>query len=439
VHRANPADLRFAGLAPPAFAPALLSPRQVELVDTLRNQLSLAGNTAEVLEALFDGLSSITPCRRVDLFLPDDEGARLTLHRLRAAEDTLELLAGWEQPMAGSLFAELIAPARCALIPDLARFVGQRPRETFARLLHEEGRASGLFIPLVLREQLIGVLGCSAAERDAFDVESLRLFRELLPSLAQSVRTGVQIERLEAANHAYMEMLGFVSHELKNPVAAIVTDTRVLLEGYLGELSEAQTKQLHKVTRKGEYLLELIKKYLDLARIEDGALQPKLRSGVDFLAEVVSPAFEMVHSALDEAGMELTTFFPETAIGAQCDVSLLRIVMLNLLDNAIKYGRPRGELRVHVSRVEGKLSVTVWNEGSGFSPDERTRLFQRFSRLSKPVFAGKRGSGVGLYSSWRIVRLHNGTMKARSSEGEWAEFSFEIPQPVGPLRLRSGR
>ena len=72
----------------------------------------------------------------------------------------------------------------------------------------------------------------------------------------------------------------------------------------------------------------------------------------------------------------------------------------------------------------------MWNEGEGFMPEDRSRLFQRFSRLRSSGGANKRGTGVGLYTSWRIVQLHNGRIRARSEPGKWAEFSFELAQPL---------
>jgi signal transduction histidine kinase len=73
----------------------------------------------------------------------------------------------------------------------------------------------------------------------------------------------------------------------------------------------------------------------------------------------------------------------------------------------------------------------VWNQGPGFSSEDRDRLFRRFSRLHSSATRDKRGTGVGLYSSWRIIQLHRGRIRARSEPGAWAEFSFELSQPLG--------
>ncbi len=91
--------------------------------------------------------------------------------------------------------------------------------------------------------------------------------------LSQAVEKAWRIEELEQANYAYTQMLGFVSHELKSPVASMVTDARLLADGYLGDMPPQQKDKLERLIRKGEYLLDLVREYLDLARVEGGELE----------------------------------------------------------------------------------------------------------------------------------------------------------------------
>jgi len=178
----------------------------------------------------------------------------------------------------------------------------------------------------------------------------------------------------------------------------------------------------------GCYLLGLIREYLDLARMEGGNLVVSTRL-VPFRQEVVEPAVELILPSLQARGMLLEQHYPEDLRPIQCDPDLLRIVLVNLLGNAVKYGQEGGTLRLGVMLQDGRLRVTVWNQGPGFSAEERPRLFRKFSRLHAPAFQGVRGTGVGLYTAWRIVQLHGGSIDARSEEGQWAEFSLDLPQP----------
>jgi len=107
------------------------------------------------------------------------------------------------------------------------------------------------------------------------------------------------------------------------------------------------------------------------------------------------------------------------------------VVMVNLLGNAVKYGKREGRIRIRAHTVDGRLRVSVWNEGPGFPPEEKPRLFRKFSRLRTPELLKRKGTGVGLYSTWRIIQLHGGRIWADSEPGQWAEFSFEIPLAPG--------
>jgi signal transduction histidine kinase len=238
-----------------------------------------------------------------------------------------------------------------------------------------------------------------------------------------------RIEQLMAANRAYMEMLAFVSHEIKNPVASLVTDARLLRQGYLGSLEPGQEDKIDRMIGKGEYLLSLVQDYLDLARIDGGDLALTRRKEVDMVVDVIAPSLDLVRSDMEDRGMRLELDLPPETATAECDPGLLRIVVANLLSNAVKYGDEGGLIRVRLVREPSRLEVAVWNQGQGFAPEDRGRLFQRFSRLRTRGEA-KRGTGVGLYSAWRIVRLHNGRIRARSEPGSWAEFAFELPQPL---------
>jgi signal transduction histidine kinase len=211
----------------------------------------------------------------------------------------------------------------------------------------------------------------------------------------------------------------------------MVTDARVLADGYLGPLDDKQKAKLERLIVKGEYLLDLVREYLDLARVEGGELQVSMQCDVPFVEKVVEPALELVRAQIEAAGMLLSTELPEQApLQADCDPSLLTIVLVNLLGNAVRYGRPGGGVRLTVSRSAHRLRVAVWNEGPGFSRAERGRLFRKFSRLHTPTSDQRRGTGLGLYNSWRIVQLHHGHIRADAKPGAWAEFTFEIPQPL---------
>ena len=290
---------------------------------------------------------------------------------------------------------------------------------------------SNLTCPLIVDGRIVGFMFRSSREPRVYDQHHVELQMALTERLSQAVEKAWRIEQLTAANAAYMEMLGFVSHELKNPVASMVTDARLIAEGYLGAVDAKQKEKLGRLIKKGEYLLELVREYLDLARVEGDQLQLTQRCEVPFVEEVIEPAIDVMQTQMEERGMVLDTALPMTpTLLIDCDPALLKIVVVNLLGNAVRYGRDHGRIMVTVTTPHDNLKVSVWNEGQGFDPAQRPRLFRKFSRLDGVHATGQRGTGLGLYNSWRIVQLHHGRLSADSHPGSWAEFTFEIPQPL---------
>jgi signal transduction histidine kinase len=383
----------------------------------------------DLADFLFERTRTLIPCDRIGLAFVDESGRRVFAHYARADYQPLLLTRGYAADLGGGSLEHVIRSGEPRIIDDLEVYAAERPSSHASGLLVREGVRSSLTCPLVVEGRVVGFLFRDSSRPHAFDAHHVQLEMAISERLSQAVEKAWRIEQLTTANHAYLEMLAFVSHEIKNPIASLVTDTRLLADGYLGPLEPQQVDKLERVISKGQYLLGLVQDYLDLARIDGGGLELMRCTGVDVVQEIVLPAIDLVRSQIDEAGMRLQLDLPPGAVLADCDPALIRIVLVNLLGNAAKYGRPQGEIRVRVVREPERLEVSVWNEGEGFRTEERGRLFQRFSRLRSSGGANKRGTGVGLYTSWRIVQLHNGRIRARSEPGQWAEFAFELTQP----------
>ncbi|RPI30950.1 MAG: sensor histidine kinase, partial [Actinomycetota bacterium] len=183
---------------------------------------------------------------------------------------------------------------------------------------------------------------------------------------------------------------------------------------------------------KGEYLLELVREYLDLARVEGEELHADFKPNVPLEAAVIAPTIELVRPQFETRDMTVEVDSSQTPrVLADCDPHLLQVVFVNLLTNAAKYGRDGGRVVVRLSAERSRVTIKVWNEGQGFTTADKAKLFRRFSRLHTGE-PGERGSGLGLYNSWRIIQLHHGRIRANSSPDEWAEFTIELPQPLPP-------
>ena len=389
----------------------------------------------DVIDLLFERTASIFPFDRLGLSFVEEDGRRVVSRYVRATYDKTLLGRGYSEDLRDSSLERVLARGTPRIIPDLESYLAAHPRSRSTRLLVKEGVRSSLTCPLIVEGRVVGFMFRSSRHPDAYNQHHVELQMALTERLSQAVEKAWRIEQLTAANRNYFEMLGFVSHELKNPVASMVTDARLLADGYLGPLEDQQKAKLERLITKGKYLLDLVREYLDLARVEGGELEISLQCGVPLLDRVVEPVLEFVGPQIEAAGMTIETVLPAAESPAapftiDCDPSLLTIVLVNLLSNAIHYGKAGGGLRLTVTRDAGPLRVAVWNEGPGFARADRGRLFRKFSRLNTPSSDQRRGTGLGLYNSWRIIQLHHGHIRADSKPGEWAEFTFEIPQPL---------
>ena len=146
-----------------------------------------------------------------------------------------------------------------------------------------EGVRSSLTCPLIVEGRVVGFIFRSSRTPYTYGPQHIELQMAITERLSQAVEKAWRIEQLEEANYAYTQMLGFVSHELKSPVASMVTDAQILAQGYLGDLTPEQRAKVVSMARKGQYLLSLVREYLDLARVEGGELRLATRSRVDVM------------------------------------------------------------------------------------------------------------------------------------------------------------
>ncbi len=403
-----------------------LAPREAEVLDLVNRKVAAGRSLEEVLEFLFRASRDVCPCDRIGVAFLEEEGRRVVARKAVADYEPLLLAAGWAEDLAATSLGPMLASRAPRVLDELPAYLAARPESRSTRLLVEEGVRSSLTARLEVEGRVFGFLFRSARRPRAYGARQAFLHLEVSERLAQAVEKAWLLDRLAEANAGYVEMLGFVSHELKAPLASLVMDGETLLGGYAGQVDESARAAVERMTRKAAYLGRLVKEYLDLARVEQHDLAVR-RVACDFLADVVEPALDVVRALLVDRRCRLVHDLQASPIPADVDPELMTVVLVNLLGNAAKYAREGGEVRLSAKRDGDRLRVAVRNEGPGFRPEERSRLFRRFSRLPDPELAGRPGSGVGLYTCRRIVALHGGRIDADSEPGRWAEFRFEVP------------
>lgn len=387
-----------------------------------------AGRTLdEILERFWEATSGLLPRDRVSLAFLEEDGARLTTRYCKAAYEPLALDDGYSAGLAGSTLAALLERRQGRLIPDLEAYLAARPRSGSSRLLLKEGVASSLALPLLVGERPVGVLFLSSRTPRAFTAAQGRLLHELTLRLAPALEKAWIIRRLEQARANFHATLGFVSHELKSPLAGLISRGSAYLEGYLGPVDPRAGETVGAMVRGARHMLDMVHNYLDLSRLESGELALKLQDDVR-LSELLSAVVDLTAANAEQRGSKVALKLPDLEILLRADPELLQTALLNLVDNGLKYGREGTEVSVEAAVEEDHLVLTVENEGVGFTPEQAARLFRRFSRLRQPGTEGIRGSGLGLYLAWWVAQKHGGTIEAASEPGRWARFSVRIPR-----------
>jgi len=233
-------------------------------------------------------------------------------------------------------------------------------------------------------------------------------------------------EDLRKLNRNYMEMLRFVSHELKTPIANSSMSAQALLQNIFGVLTPPQEKMVKLIYSNLSSSVEMVKNYLDLSRIETGELlfQPRR---LHLASEVVTPSLTALSTLIDGRGMRVENETDEGVI-LEGDEELLRVVYGNLIGNACKYGREGGVIRLRAKNQDVIWRLEVWNDGPGVPREKMDQLFQKFSRIQQSQKGAAKGTGLGLFISRTIVELHGGKIWAEGVEGEWIDFIIELPK-----------
>jgi CheY-like chemotaxis protein len=235
------------------------------------------------------------------------------------------------------------------------------------------------------------------------------------------------MERLHEADRRKDEFLAMLSHELRNPLAAISSALEVIRHPSRSE-PDAQLA-LERIERQNRVLKRLIDDLLDVNRIAHDKLELS-RQPVD-LSEAVSAAVESCPLLEDR---RLSIRMPETPVLLEADAARLTQALLNLLSNAAKFTPPGGEVSLSAEREGPWLLLRVRDTGVGIAPDVLPRVFELFYQADHTLERTQGGLGVGLPLARRLIELHGGSIEAHSAgPGRGSEFVVRLPVAEGGL------
>jgi len=383
-----------------------------ELVARVRSmlQVSRAHREAELQRQHLRSLLMQAPTPIVMLRGPE--------HRIELANPmTCEILSRTEADVLNRPFVDVLPeserqPVKARLDRVFETGVPYVGKETPARLDgHGDGTLETVYFNFVyaplrgLDDAIEGVLAI------AFDVTDEVTSRNAMNELRAAA---------EAANTTKDQFLAMLGHELRNPLAPIVTALQLMnLRG-----DDAHIKERTVIARQVRHLVRLVDDLLDVSRIARGRIE--LRQQTIDLADIAAAAIEATSPLLEQRHHHLTVDVPRD-LWLRGDAGRLTQVVVNLLTNAAKYTEPRGDIRVDARRTGEHVELRVRDSGIGISPEMMPHIFEMFSQARQALDRAPGGLGLGLTIVKSLIDLHGGTIEGRSEGvGKGSEFVIRL-------------
>lgn len=233
-------------------------------------------------------------------------------------------------------------------------------------------------------------------------------------------------EKAEAAVAAKDEMMAVVSHDLRNPISAIIGLTELTLSDLPQHQYPEARENLEEIGKSAQGMLDLVNGLLAKARLD--YFEKNLDAEVFDLGQLATEVIRINRLPAERKNIELRPNL-ETPLDCHGDRRLLRLAFDNLIGNAIKYSPPGKPVFVELARSESSQSVrfSVRDEGPGISPNDQARLFQKFGSLDSVPTGSEQSTGLGLSIVRKVADLHKGTVGCKSQPGHGSTFWIELP------------
>ncbi len=435
----------------------LLKQRQMS---NLRTDLFRARMKEEILRSrlseitsLFDMSTSVNMQLTVDSIL--DIITRRVLTCLEADQSSVLMLNPETQTLecrsVHGVDADFVRDASIKLGEGIAGYVAQHgepmvlnPEDVMRRFAasRKPGRniTSALCIPLMVKGRAIGVLNINRIDRDrsftAGDARVLAVFGEHTAVAIQKVEDYKALDSraslLEEANRRLAEInrmkeifLTTVSHELKTPLTCIIAYAEFLRQDE-SAIAPEQRKTFSRILYdQANRLLDLVNDIMDLSRLEGGAV--RLNLAPTNMNEVIESCVQTLETLAVRKGIRLEQRLAAGLPVIPLDASKLRQVVVNLLNNAIKFTEGGGTIEIATVQENGNVRIEVSDSGIGIPARDLNRIFDLFTRSDVAINRNYEGLGLGLHLVKRLVELHGGRVWVESTPGKGSRFFFSLP------------
>ena len=357
--------------------------------------------------------------------------AGATAHVDAAIEEILDevSLAGARLPPKGHPLIDILRkPAPVLMQANAAsRLLETSSMPSYLRAIKAMNPESALFLPLVARDQLIGALTLFRSPgRGGFDGDDLQFAEDLARLAALALDNARLHDTVRASLRSRDEMVGVVSHDLRNPVAAVKMLSRTLLKGDGGDTMQARDS-LELIAQAAEQMDALIRDLLDVNRLDAGKLSiaPLAVDPSILLTE----SLQTLRPLVDEKGIHLDLQIESGLPKVMADRERIQQTLSNLVGNAIKFSESGSKIVVLARKDSDAVVISVLDKGKGISADQLPRVFDRYWQSLR---TDRQGAGLGLAIAKGIVETHGGRIWIESKPGEGTMASFTLPVSDSP-------
>ncbi len=440
------------GVSPPQEPTSNYLVTLLELGQLLNSSLDLH----QVLETAIEQVIQFVGAERGFILLVDVRKGRVWGEALRNIDKRAleETLAGTDQSNRAEISRTLVEEVLNSKKSIVSHNAMEDPRYAARHSVQFSHLRSVVCVPLIAQGNLLGIIYVDSriktalftdhhlamlsafANQASVAIENARLYDSLKNSLEEKLRLQDELHKqdtkrlaLEEASRLKSDFIGFVAHELRNPLTTIRGYVQTMLQDEEKTLSEEIKQEFHEaIEADSDRLLDLINELLDVSRLEAGRSLSAIKKPIVIrpLLEKLTrrhrfyryftPAHELVLNVADQV--------PHTI---EADEDKLNQIIANMLSNAIKYSPKGGKVTLQAEYADTLVSLHVTDEGVGLTEDQIVRLFRQYERIEREAIRSIPGTGLGLYLIKHLIDLHGGTISCASAPEQGSTFTVQLP------------
>ena len=282
-----------------------------------------------------------------------------------------------------------------------------------------------LYLAIRNEDMVYGVIGI-ALEGMMMDVYEQNLILSILGECALALeKEGYNRKREEALaknEQLRANLLRSISHDLRTPLTSISGNAGILLNS-ASALGEEKQKQLYKgIYDDSMWLINLVENLLSVTRLEDGTMNLNLQ--IELVDEVIEGALK--HISRDHSDYELKFIHSEELLLAKMDSRLIIQVIINIVDNALKYTPKGSKIEIYARKENQMIAISIADNGKGIADCAKEKIFDMFYTADSKVADSRRGLGLGLFLCKSIIQAHGGTIQVADNVPHGTIFTFTL-------------